>query len=908
MVFPFVLERYMKKHTIRTIVIYGVLVLSLIFIYPTIGWMLLDETQRQERLERWNKEDRVFTQPNPWKDFLKSVKRWAEFDRSRVINLGLDLQGGIQMVLGLDMNAADPKVIQERRDAGMSDQDIMKEFQTIALRRIERRINEFQTREPLIQTYGVSQIQIQLPGEKDIERAKRLIMKTAYLTFHLMAQPEETERIFAAIEKKYPKQFLPYLRRSDRSGTYVVDVRYFDAVKQTVDDATREGVIPPDKMIAFSKKPKPWDKDQTYKLYLLDKEPLMTGDGLTQAVARPDSRSLEGHYHVLFRFNAASGRTFGEVTEKNLMRNLAIVVDGVVESAPQIRSKITTDGEISGAFSREEAVDLAIALNSGSMPVPIREEFTGIVGATLGTDSIRKGVISSILGIGLVALFMAFYYRLAGVLANIGQIYNAILLLAIMAYFNATLTLPGIAGLVLTIGMAVDSNVLIYERIREEVRNGRSLLASIENGFNRAQVTILDTNITTLIAAAVLLQFGTGPIQGFAVTLTIGVCTTIFVSLVVTRAMFEFLAQKKMLGKLTMASLIPAETKLRFLAWRRVCLSASGAVIVIGMAVAVLRIMNGTMFGVDFTTGTNMVVSFAPSAKVDVSTVRAVLTESGFREPIVQDYEIEKKDDRSRFLIRVHNVDSNAAPGQATADVQSAEDNTVSGRLRKVLSQLVPDGAPDGVLIERLETVGPAVRAQLMRDGILAMFYSFAFMIVYLWFRFELKYGVGGIIALVHDVLVTVGLFALLGRQITMPLVAALLTIVGYSINDTIVVFDRVRENLRLYRGRGLSFLDIMDISINQTLARTIITSVTVFLVALVLFFFGGDVLNDFALALIIGVVVGTYSSIYIASAIAYYWDVVQMKFRGPAKESKEASRRKKTKRVSEAAEEGAAS
>ena len=896
----------MKKHTYRTIAIYVVLVVSLIYIYPTIGWMMLDDEARAERLERWNREDRVYSQPHAWRDFWKAVKRWTEFDRSRVINLGLDLQGGIQMVLGLDMEAADPKVIQERRDRGMRDEDIMREFQATALRRIERRINEFQTREPLIQTYGNRQIQIQLPGEKDIERAKRLIMKTAFLTFHLVVQPEETEQIFSAIEKKYPKQFLPYLRRSERSGTYVVDVRYFDAVRQTVEEAASAGVIPEDKMIAFSKRPRPWDEDQTYRLYVLDNEPLMSGEGLTQAVARQDPRSLEGYYHVLFRFEAGAGRKFGEVTEKNLMRNMAVVVDGVVESAPQIRSKITTDGEITGAFSREEGVDLAIALSSGSMPVPVREEFTGVVGATLGSDSIRKGVISSILGIGLVCLFMAFYYRLAGVLANIGQIYNAILLLGIMAYFNATLTLPGIAGLVLTIGMAVDANVLIYERIREEVRNGRSLVASIENGFNRAQITILDANITTLIAAAVLLQFGTGPIQGFAVTLSIGVCTTIFVSLVVTRAMFEYLAKKKMLGTLAMSSFLPAEPKVRFMEQRRYCLLASAVVIVVGLGVAAFRIADGTMFGVDFTTGTNMVVSFAPEDQVDLGSVRAVLTESGFREPIVQNYELEVQDGRSRFLIRVHNVDD--VPGMAPSSAGAAfEDDTVSGRLQAVLARLTPDAQSQSVAIERIETVGPAVRAQLMRDGILALLYSFVFMVIYLWFRFELKYGVGGIVALFHDVFVTVAVFALLGRQITMPFVAALLTIIGYSINDTIVIFDRVRESLRVYRGRGLSFVEILNISINQTLARTLITSVTVLIVAVVLFFFGGRVLSDFALALIIGVAVGTYSSVFIASPVAYYWDRIQARhFPRRAKEQREGSRRRKGKRVTDSTEEEA--
>jgi SecD/SecF fusion protein len=679
-----------------------------------------------------------------------------------------------------------------------------------------------------------------------------------------------------------------------------------------VRQATEDGLVPEDKVILFSKRPNPWDSVKRYQLYLLDKEPLMTGEGLTQAVARQDPQSLDGSYHIMFELNAASGRRFGEVTEANTGRNMAIVVDNVVESAPVIREKISGSGVISGRFSMEESRDLAIALSSGSMPAPIREDFTGVVGASLGADSVRKGVFSAMVGMILVVIFMIAYYRMAGVIANIALLFNAITIVAVMAYFNATLTLPGIAGLILTIGMAVDANVLIYERIREEIRNGRSILASIDNGFARARITILDANVTTLIAAAVLMQFGTGPIEGFAVTLMIGVVTSVFAALVVSRAVFDLLAARGLLGKLTMTSIFKAESKVGFLEKRRIAGMLSLAVIAIGVIAFGVRQANPPgMFGVDFTTGTNMVVNLHGDTRVDVGSVRGELAKVGYADAIVQRYDQGDDADLNRFMIRIPLVETAPTDGEAAQEAVTAESDTVSSKVQQALEALAAPASSEGITpveLEQVETVGPAVGKQLLVDAISAIIYSMIFIVIYLWFRFELKFALGAVAALVHDVLITLAVFALLQRQISLNVVAALLTIIGYSLNDTIVVFDRIREDMRLYRGRSLSYLEIMNLSINQTLSRTILTSATTLIVVLILFLFGGPVINDFALALLTGVIVGTYSSIFIASPVAYYIQKFQGRNAGAtAADTKNQGGRRRRRRSSESTPEAPA-
>lgn len=848
----------MKQHLYRTLLIYGVIVVALIQIYPTIGWVTLSDEERVARLERWDEEDDEFRaqEPSVIRNFGHAVKRWSEFDRNQVIDLGLDLQGGIHMVVGFDLT-------DEQIERGYDQSGI----QEMVLQRIRRRVAEFEAKEPLIASLGDNQVQIQLPGEKDIERAERLIMKTAYLTFHPVEMADTTTEIYRQIDQAFDNSFVPYLERTFDPGMYEVLPEHVDHVRDVIRRAEEQGVIPEAQTLMLSSPPNPWETDKNYTLYTLEREPAMDGENLAKAQASPDQQNPP-YWMIGFEFNGEGATDFARVTEDLIGRNLAIVLDNVVVSAPRIEERIYGSGRISGSFSQQQAVDLEIALNSGSLPVPIREDYKGIVGPTLGHDSVVKGIISAIVGIAVVSVFMIIYYRVGGVIVNIALVLNAILILAALSYFGATLTLPGIAGLILTIGMAVDANVLIFERIREELKNGKSLLASVDGGYSRATITILDANVTTLIAAMVLMEFGTGPIEGFAVALSVGVCASVFTSLVVTRALLDFMTNRGMLKDFSMMSIVKPGLKINFLEKRRVAGLASAAVIVVGLVFFGMR--GADNFGVDFTTGTNMTVTLQTDENVAVADVRRQLETQGFTSPVVQLYEDAADATANQFVIRVGEISGFTSETGA----ENIAANSVSHRVQEALAPLCgPTATPDNVVLEKLFTVGPAVGRQLQRDALQAIAYSLVFIVAYLWFRFELKFALGAVAALVHDVFVTVGIFAVFGREITMPVIAAILTIIGYSLNDTIVVFDRVREDLRLYRGRDYSFLDVLNMSINQTLSRTLLTSLTTLFVVVILFFFGGAGINDFALALIVGVVVGTYSSIFIASPVVHLWD-----------------------------------
>jgi len=850
----------MNKNTYRTLIVCAVLVLTAIYIYPTIGWMTLSPDERQERLDTWQDEDAVYEQPSYWKDTWKSIRRWAQFDRSKVVNLGLDLQGGIHMVLGFELTP-------EQEEKGYDEEYLQQQV----LQRIRRRINEFEAKDPVIQAMGSNKIQIQLPGERRIERAKQLIMKTAFLTFHLVAGPEETVKLFDAIEDhpKFDKRFTPFLRPPEMPGRpFRVPVENIDRVKAVVDEVNAmPDLMPEGKMLALSEPPKLWDPKQVYLLYLMGKEPLITGEGLRMALPRPDN-DHPGKYMILFENSAESARRFGEVTEANIGKEMAIVLDGVVSSAPVIQSKITRHGQITGNFTGPESNDLAIALNSGAMPVPVYEEYTGVVGASLGSDSIRQGVNASIAGLIAVVAFMLLYYRVGGIVANIALFFDGLIMLAAFAYFGLTLTLPGIAGFVLTLGMAVDANVLIFERVREELLNGKSLAASIDLGYKRATVTILDANVTTLIAALVLLQFGTGPVQGFGTALAIGICTSVFTALVLTKTVFDVVIERKWLAKFTMMSLIKPGTKIPFIGFRNKGFVLSGVVILAGLGVFFGRGYENNL-GVDFASGTNMFIRLASEDNVDIGDVRARLDAAGFSKAVVQEYGEGGEMGRNKFAVRMSEIQSRGENGAEQADLES--------RVKDTLAPLCAATAdPDNVVIEKVDSVGPAIGSQLRLDAAKAMFYAMVFMIAYMWFRYNLVFGITGVIALFHDSIIAIGILSLAGRHIDMNVIAALLTIVGYSINDTVVVYDRIRENMQLSVGRGLHLSEIMNAAINQTLGRTLLTSFTTLLTVVMLFIFGGPVINDFAFCLIVGVIVGTYSSIFVASALAYVFQTLR--------------------------------
>ena len=878
----------MQRNIYRNILIWAVTVLAVVNVYPTIGWMALSETSRQARTEKWRAEDDQMARVKP--SYLQKElfrwKRWAEFDRTKVINLGLDLQGGIHMVIGFDIKDMPEEKLKQYHDRNMSDADIEREVQKVVLEQVRTRVDKFEAKEPVIQALGTNQIQIQLPGEKDLQRAKNLITKTAQLKFQIVAGADESRQVFEKIRDAFPKEFLDYVKVSAmQPDRLTVTQDNFDRVKRVLEKAAANGIVPAEKLVAFSQKPKAYDKDQLYHLYVLDKKPIATGEGLTSAMAIPD-QSNPPYWQILFEFDAAAADNFATQTEKYKGEPMAIVLDDVVMSAPVIRERISNRGSISGQFEAEESKDLAIALNSGSMEVPVREEFTRTISASLGLDAVRKGVYSSLWSVIIVALFMLVYYLRAGVIAVISLMFNTLFLLSLMAYFNLTLTLPGIAGLVLTTGIAVDANVLIYERIREELKLGHTLLSSMENGFKRAASVIIDAHVTTLIAGAVLMQFGTGPIKGFAVTLNIGVATTLFCALVLTPSLFEVALRYKFIQKLKMFSVFPHKPNIPFMQWRFYIMAITLSAIAVGMTYFFYR--GADNYGVDFRQGTNLTLHVESAQQLKGEQLYAKLTEAGFAGPVVQ----ETQDDTKRtnlFIIRVGDTTRSEAAKESAAEQKTAL-VTVADRMRNALASLADGGSVDKIVVENEQTVGPAVGSQLRWDALKAITFSILLIIVYLWVRFELRFSIGAVVALVHDLLFTVGLFSMVGGEISMGMIAAILTIIGYSLNDTIIVFDRVREDMQFYRGKGVKFEFILNDAINSTLSRTIITSLTVLFVTVVLLVFGGESLWDFAFVLTVGVVVGTYSSIFIASPIVYWWDDMQNKRMARLQAAKEAA------------------
>jgi len=844
----------MKKHTGRTLLIFATLIAAVFTLYPTLGWYRLDDAEQQRRIDSWRQKELDLRREGAgvFPRAAHALTKWAQCDRDMVINLGLDLQGGVLMVLGFD-------VTEEMKARGLVEKDV----QSVILQNITNRVEDFEAKEPVIQALGSNQIQIQLPGQKDIQRAKDLITQTAHLGFHIVSASDETTQVFRKVDAEFKNGFVPFLEApKERGAPFEVEEANYLLVKELVEQAlAKPGLIPADKMIAFGAQPKAWEGTSRL-VYLMDKDERLSGEGLTEASPATDP-SQPGNWEILFSFGGEAAAKFADLTESNIGRQMAIVVDGNVVSAPTIQNRIMGSGSIIGSFTADEAKDLSIALNSGSLPVPVREEYAAIVGASIGQEAVQKGVFASVLGLTLVIISVIAWYRFAGLIAVLSLAFNGLFVLAAFAYFDVTLTLPGIAGLVLTIGMAVDSNVLIYERIREEQLQGKSFANCIQAGFQNAASAILDSNVTTLIAAAVLLQFGTGAIKGFAIALAIGVVSTLFAALVVSRALIEFVGDRKLISRFKFTELIPLAPNIDFMGRRRMWMAISGAAILAGAAVFAVR--GDDNFGVDFRTGTNARVLINASGEISDGAVRDKLVAAGFVEPIVQRYVQDSGSAANTFVIRIGQAESlDVADGGVSTQLQQAllplSDDPSSAELDKQVELLA------------VQSVGPSVGAQLRLDAVNTVLFALLFIIIYLWFRFEWKYALGAVVAMAHDVLIVIGVMSALGQQITIPVIAALLTIIGYSLNDTIVVFDRVREDLVINRSRGLSFLEGLNISINRTLSRTLLTSTTTMFVVIVLYFFGGDELQPFSLAMIIGIIVGTYSSIYIAAPIVLLW------------------------------------
>jgi SecD/SecF fusion protein len=570
--------------------------------------------------------------------------------------------------------------------------------------------------------------------------------------------------------------------------------------------------------------------------YLVKKRPELTG-GIKSAMV---TRDTLGRPEISFTMDSSAAKTFGDITTENVGHQLAIVLDGELQTAPVIRSAITGgSGVIEGDYSQQEAFALQAVLEN-PLKTPLSIEASRLVDPTLGKDSIRSGIRAAIYGTLAVSVFMLVYYMVAGLVANIALIANIIILVGVMCAFGTTFTLPGIAGLVLTVGMAVDANVLIYERIREESSKGKSLRGAISAGYSRAFGTIFDSHVTTLISSVILWKMGTGSVQGFGVALTIGVAASLFTALIVTRLIFDFLIDRNLLKSVPMLHFIRA-TKLDFMKLAKPAFVTSWAIILIGIAFGIHR--GKSAFGRDFVGGDSVAFSF--QQKVDSDKVRAALGGAGIKDPLIQ---YQRDLSTGKEILRVDSL-----PG--TGDqVKNSLESLGSG----------------GFHATSQEHVGASVGKDIQRSAIVAALLSLFGILVYVAFRYEFSFAVGAVLAVIHDVLMTIGIYYISGREFNATTVAAILTIIGFSTNDTIVIFDRIREDLKL--GVRGTFKEVMNQALNQTLSRTIITSGTVFLATTSLFIFGGGEINDFAFTFLIGIITGTYSSIYIASALVLWW------------------------------------
>jgi len=654
---------------------------------------------------------------------------------------------------------------------------------------IRGRIDELGTTEPVIQRQGTDRIIVQVPGLDDPQRLKDLIGTTARLTFQMV---DVTTPVEDAINTRPP------------AGT---EVLY----------STDDPPIP----------------------YLIETREIVTGENLEDAQAGFDQRTNEPI--VTFRFDGTGAQRFGRATQENVGRPFAIVLDNQVVSAPVINEPILGgSGQISGNFSVEGANDLAILLRAGALPLTPTFVEERTVGPSLGADSVAAGEIAGIIGSILVVAFMFLAYGFFGLVANVALIVNVILVVAALSGLGATLTLPGIAGIVLTVGMAVDSNVLIFERIREERAAGRSVIQAIDTGFQKALATIVDANLTTLIAAVILFYLGSGPIRGFAVTLAIGIVTTVFTAFVLTRWMIAFWVRRQKPKELPRGpvTFVPEGTRIAFMWLRRITFSGSAVLVIASMVLFATVNMN---LGIDFKGGSLIEVQ-SKSEQADIGDIRARLNNLNLGDVQVQGFGTERD-----VLIRI--------------EAQGGGENAEQTVITNVRSELESDYD-----FRRVEVVGPTVSGELARAGTIAVVSALLAILVYIWLRFEWQFAVGAIIATTHDVLLTIGMFVVTGLEFNLSSIAAILTIVGYSLNDTVVVYDRVRENLRRYKKMQLP--ELLDLSMNQTLPRTIQTSLTTLLALMALFFFGGEVLQSFVAAMIFGVVVGTYSSIFIAAPL----------------------------------------
>jgi SecD/SecF fusion protein len=705
---------------------------------------------------------------------------------------GLDLAGGVSVTLEVDPRAAG----QDRSDSARQDK------LNKAIEIISARVNSFGVAEPLILPVGDNRIRVEMPGlnPKENPEVVENIKKPARLEFHLVhptLDPSEA-----------PAGEVP-------PGYEVL----------TLDDVN----------------------GGPSRDYFIKRIPEMTGEMIADSHARPNEY---GKPEVELSFTSAGKARFAQMTQDIVTESqktgrigfLSIVLDGKLEEVASVREAITGGAATisGGAMSDRDAIDLSNDLNN-PLDLPLIVKQQEIVGPSLATDTISSAIKASIIGTALVAGFMITYYTIGGLVAVCTLAVNIMIILGVMASFGATMTLPGLAGIVLTVGMAVDANILIFERMREELKLGKPLRTALSAGYDKAFITIIDAHVTQLCVCAIMIYFGTGSIRGFGLTLAIGVFSTMFSVLVTGHLVMEWLIGKDIVRKFPMLHLLHTET-FDFVKWYKPAFLVSWTIILLGMGMVFYK--GHKIYGIDFAGGD--VVSVSYRQKLDPALIRRVVDANHLG------------DVNPTYV-------SSLGGGSDLLNIETEFDRSPA-----VLSAL--QAAYPQAQLEKVgeDHIGPSIGAEVEWNAFEAIALSMLVILIYVAFRFEFGFAVGAVVASVHDILMTIGVFVLSGRQFSAPMVAAILSIAGYSINDTIVVFDRIREELRL--NPDMKLRDVINLGINRVFSRSVMTSFTAFLAALALYVFGTGVMNDLSFTFIVGIVTGTFSSIFIASPIFYWW------------------------------------
>lgn len=878
-----------KKFGMRELIILLVIVLSAYTVWPSIQV----HTKKGE-------EKQTFLKENP-KVGAKSI------------NFGLDLAGGTAITLEIDKT-------------NIKGDDI-KDIQEQSLEIIRNRVDQYGLSEPQISPSGDDRIVVELAGVDD-STAKALVGSTAKLEFKILAEAEKFTQVVGLIDQYLTRQTTDIVADSaatDSTAAPAKDstVAAKDSAKDTLPkEATKalsddellgkapaaevaatdsakdsaaveaqpasevgvalsayylsfgnggfiaeeniekvkkllatEGVqklIPRDVAFAFGSGLEPVQRDSKIKakrLYLLKRRAEMAGDDVVDARPYRVSDGVSaGEVAVSLKFGGIGPKKFSAVTAANIGKQMAIVLDNQVISAPVIRDRIPNgEAQITGLDDMAEANRLSVVLRAGALKAPMKIIESRSVGATLGEENIVQGFGSGAIGLILCLVFMVAYYRLGGLIASFGMVINTLVTAAVMSVFNATLTLPGIAGFILVVGMSLDANVIIYERIREELKNGLTARAAVAKGYERAFGAILDSNLTTVLTGLILYKIGTGSVKGFGLTLTIGILTSLFCAITVTRSILDWKLAKRDATTLSIGGGFKAinEANLQIIPNRRRFGLISMILIVASIAFIAIK---GFDFSIDFTGGQVYTVQYQDSEKHEKDLSKA-LSAAG-----ISGTKVRTLGGTSANSYQI----SMRASDDAQFELKMAQAFEKAGQKCEIVAK---------------DNVGPTIGKELRFNAILSVILAWLGILIYVWFRFGkfgLGFGVAAVLGLVHDTVITLGFISAFGLSFDGALIASLLTMIGYSVNDTIVNFDRIRENTAVYGSSN--FAETINKSLNQCFSRTMVTSLTTLFVCVILAVMGGSSIRDFGLVQCFGILIGTYSSVCICSPIVLWW------------------------------------